>query len=49
MQETVQGIRIVKAFTLEDDDARARLDGNVADVEQRGRTSGRGSPTARAR
>ena len=32
MQETVQGIRIVKAFTLEDA-MRARLDANIADFE----------------
>src|SRR3954466_9444338 len=32
MQETVQGIRIVKAFTLEDV-MRARLDNNVAELE----------------
>ena len=32
MQETVQGIRIVKAFTLEDV-MRARLDANVAELE----------------
>ena len=32
MQETVQGIRIVKAFTLEDV-MRARLDSNVAELE----------------
>jgi subfamily B ATP-binding cassette protein MsbA len=33
MQEAVQGIRIVKAFTLEDT-MRARFDGNVAAVER---------------
>jgi ATP-binding cassette subfamily B protein len=33
LQETVQGIRIVKAFTLEDA-MRARFDGNVADLEK---------------
>jgi ATP-binding cassette subfamily B protein len=33
MQETLQGIRIVKAFTLEDA-MRARLDANVASLEQ---------------
>jgi ATP-binding cassette subfamily B protein len=32
MQESLQGIRIVKAFTLEDT-MRARFDANVADVE----------------
>ena len=32
MQETVQGIRIVKAFTLEDV-MRRRLDANVAELE----------------
>ena len=32
MQETVQGIRIVKAFTLEDV-MRQRLDANVAELE----------------
>ncbi len=34
LQETVQGIRIVKAFTLEDD-MRARFDAHVAELEQR--------------
>ncbi|MCC6775456.1 MAG: ABC transporter ATP-binding protein [Hyphomicrobiales bacterium] len=33
LQETVQGIRIVKAFTLEDD-MRTRFDANVADLER---------------
>jgi ATP-binding cassette subfamily B protein len=33
MQETVQGVRIVKAFTLEDM-MRARLDANVAELER---------------
>jgi ATP-binding cassette subfamily B protein len=33
LQETVQGIRIVKAFTLEDG-MRARFDANVADLEK---------------
>jgi len=33
MQETVQGIRIVKAFTLEDD-MRARFDAHVAELEK---------------
>ena len=33
LQETIQGIRTVKAFTLEDG-MRARFDGNVADLEQ---------------
>jgi ATP-binding cassette, subfamily B, bacterial MsbA len=32
MQETLQGLRIVKAFTLEED-MRARFDGHVADLE----------------
>ena len=34
MQETVQGIRIVKAFTLEDV-MRQRLEANVAELEAR--------------
>ena len=33
LQETIQGIRTVKAFTLEDG-MRARFDANVADLEQ---------------
>jgi ATP-binding cassette subfamily B protein len=47
MQETLQGIRIVKAFTLEDT-MRARFDANVADVEHEAnkfaRVAGRSSP-----
>ena len=48
MQETVQGIRIVKAFTLEDM-MRQRLDANVADARSTSPTSGRGWRTAPAR
>ena len=48
MQETIQGIRIVKTFTLEDADACAH-----AEERRRGReprpTRWRASPTARAR
>ncbi|HEX2652236.1 MAG TPA: ABC transporter ATP-binding protein [Xanthobacteraceae bacterium] len=33
MQETIQGIRIVKAFTLEDE-MRRRIDGSVAEIEK---------------
>jgi ATP-binding cassette subfamily B protein len=33
MQETIQGIRVVKAFTMEDD-LRARMRANVGEVEQ---------------
>ena len=47
LQETLQGIRIVKAFTLEDT-MRARFDRNVAAVEHEAnkmaRVSGRSSP-----
>jgi ATP-binding cassette subfamily B protein len=47
MQETVQGIRIVKAFTLEET-MRARFDRNIAVVEQEAnrmaRVSNRASP-----
>jgi subfamily B ATP-binding cassette protein MsbA len=47
MQETLQGIRIVKAFTLEDT-MRARFDQNVADVEREtnkmARVASRSSP-----
>ena len=41
MQETVQGIRIVKAFTLEDV-MRARLDDNVAELEHESNKMGAG-------
>ena len=47
MQETLQGIRIVKAFALEDA-MRERFDGNVARSSTRP-TSWRASPAARAR
>jgi ATP-binding cassette subfamily B protein len=40
LQETVQGIRIVKAFTLEEA-MRARLDSNVAEVERLANRSAR--------
>jgi ATP-binding cassette subfamily B protein len=47
MQETLQGIRIVKAFTLEDV-MQARLDSNVAEVERESnkmaRVANRASP-----
>ncbi len=47
LQETLQGMRIVKAFTLEDA-MRARLDANVADVEHEAnkmaRVANRASP-----
>ena len=47
LQETVQGVRIVKAFTLEDA-MRTRLDANVAEVERlanrAARISNRASP-----
>ncbi|HVT54950.1 MAG TPA: ABC transporter transmembrane domain-containing protein, partial [Xanthobacteraceae bacterium] len=33
MQETIQGIRVVKAFTMEDD-LRARMRANIGEVEQ---------------
>ena len=48
MQETVQGIRIVKAFTLEDA-MRQRLDANVARGRGRGQQVARVSRIARAR
>ena len=48
MQETLQGIRIVKAFTLEDV-MRQRLDANVAGGRSRIQQDGRASPTAPAR
>ena len=48
MQETLQGIRIVKAFTLEDE-MRARFDANVAELEHEVEQDGRASPTAPAR
>jgi ATP-binding cassette subfamily B protein len=51
MQETLQGIRIVKAFTLEDT-MRERFDRNVADVEHEAnkfaRVAGRSSPIMEA-
>ena len=48
MQETVQGIRIVKAFTLEDV-MRQRLDANVADARGRVQQVGAGGAPRRAR
>ena len=48
MQETLQGIRIVKAFTLEDA-MRARLDDNVAELEQESNKLGARRPSRRAR
>ena len=51
MQETVQGIRIVKAFTLEDV-MRRRLDANVAELENESnkwaRVANRASPLMEA-
>ena len=46
MQETVQGIRIVKAFTLEDA-MRARFDANVAEVERESNKMARVGPAHR--
>ena len=48
MQETLQGMRVVKAFTLEDE-MRRRFDASVADGRSTRPTNGRASPTARAR
>ena len=48
MQETLQGIRIVKAFTLEDA-MRARLDANVAELEQESNKLGATGASRRAR
>ena len=46
LQESVQGIRIVKAFTLEEA-MRARIDANVAEVEQRIEQMGADRPPLR--
>ena len=48
MQETLQGMRIVKAFTLEDEMRRSAVDKSVADVEHESnkmaRVANRASP-----
>ena len=48
LQEAVQGIRIVKAFTLEDADARARAAQHLRGAGRR-QQDGAGRPTGPAR
>ena len=48
LQETLQGLRVVKAFTLEDE-MRRRLDTSVSATCSTRPTNGRASQTARAR